>query len=109
MNEVLIHWEQVSLSYLETGEKSFVSQLFVARAQLWSSLEEESTVYIYIIYFACPVFVCLFASNKHQITEPIGPKFCVESHMNPKKDYELSKFSKLPSNKIRFSLKFENP
>ena len=48
---------------------------------------------------------CLFVSNERQN----GPKYCVEHHMTPAKLYEIPSFKKLASQKIRFSLNFENP
>ena len=48
---------------------------------------------------------CLFVSNERQN----GPKYCVEHHMTLAKLYEIPSFKKLASQKIRFSLNFENP
>ena len=39
----------------------------------------------------------------------IGPKFCVKPQLTPLNVDEWSNFKKLASNKIRFSLNFENP
>ena len=49
--------------------------------------------------------VCLCPINV-KTAEPIGQKLCVGPHMTPGNVYE---WSKLASNKIRFSLNFENP
>ena len=43
------------------------------------------------------------------MAEPIGPIFCVEPQLTPVKVYEWLNFQNLGSNKIRFSLNFENP
>ena len=61
------------------------------------------------IYLAClSKFVWLFVFNKRQTVEPIRPKHFVEPHRTPEQVYGGSKFKKIASNKIRFSLNFEN-
>ena len=42
--------------------------------------------------------VCTFVSDKHQMAEPIGPKFCVRPHMishDPRKDVCMLKVTKM--------------
>ena len=66
---------------------------------------ETTNIYIYTL------FVCLYVLYpiNTKRTEPIRPKFWVGPPMTPGKVYERSKIQKLASNKIRFSLNFENP
>ena len=56
------------------------------------------------IYYAC-LGVCLYPVNV-KTAEPIGPEFFVGLHIFPRKVYEKSKFQKLASSKIKFSLNF---
>ena len=60
------------------------------------------------IYIYTCLSVCLYPINV-KTAEPIGTKFCVGPHMTPGKVFVWSKFQKLASNKIRFSLNFLYP
>ena len=66
------------------------------------------SISIYILCLSVCLFVCLFVSNKRQISW-IEFNFYAGHHMTQGKVYGWSKFQKLASNKIRFSLNFENP
>ena len=56
------------------------------------------------INFAC-LLGCLYPINV-KTAESFRQKFCVGLHVAPRKVYELSKFHKFASIKIRFSLNF---
>ena len=72
---------------------------------IMNSRFESKTTSIYILCLSVWVSVCLYPINV-KTAEPIGPNLCVVPHTTPRK---ISKFQKLASNKIRFSLNFENP
>jgi len=63
--------------------------------------------YIYTLLFS--FFLFEFESNERQNSWTNRAQIFVEHHMTPGKVYEWAKFQKIASNKIRFSLNFENP
>ena len=71
---------------------------------LFHGLLVPQFLYLFI-YFEC-LFVCIQYNVK--TTEPIGSQFCPGPHVTPGKVYDWSKFQKLASNKIGFSLNFEH-
>ena len=66
---------------------------------------------LFLRYILC-LFVCLSVylySLNVKTAEPIEPKLFVGPQIFPEKVYGLSKVQEFASNKIRFSLNFENP